>query len=244
MWKFSSIWNVADLGKIWTRKKTNGLKRSFLAVKSAAPTLEGKTMYMLAKLMANVAISNVCIIVEFARSSGHYKKYRESRCHWNLLSEFKEITNIFSTTWFPEISPRILLQSKYSTRIMFMWNMWKLHLACKGIESQGILLQSKYSTRIMFMWNIYEMFMWNGLNTRLLCPLPTNPHELIERFSCNLQEIDCVMDRCPTCCVTGIELQIQPWDNWLRQWKWKWTGDLFYLEKSRQGSDKSSADGQ
>ena len=52
-----------------------------------------------------------------------------------------------------------------------------------------------------------------GLNTRLLCPLPTNPHELIERFSCNLQEIDCVMDRCPTCCVAEIELQIQPSDS-------------------------------
>ena len=53
----------------------------------------------------------------------------------------------------------------------------------------------------------------DGLNTRLLCPLQTNPHELIERFSCNLQEIDCVMDRCPTCSVTEIKLQIQPWDS-------------------------------
>ena len=52
-----------------------------------------------------------------------------------------------------------------------------------------------------------------GLNTRLLCPLPTNPHELIERFSCKLQEIDCVMDRCPNCCVTEIELQIQSLDS-------------------------------
>ena len=37
----------------------------------------------------------------------------------------------------------------------------------------------------------------------------TNSHELIERFSCNLQEIDCVLDRCPICCVAEIELQIQ-----------------------------------
>ena len=29
--------------------------------------------------------------VEFARSSGHYKWYRESRCHRYLLSEFQEI---------------------------------------------------------------------------------------------------------------------------------------------------------
>ena len=43
--------------------KKNGLKHSFFAVKSATPTLEGKTMYMLAKLMANVAISNVCIYI-------------------------------------------------------------------------------------------------------------------------------------------------------------------------------------
>ena len=49
-----------------------------------------------------------------------------------------------------------------------------------------------------------------GLNTRLLFPLPTNPDELIERFSCNQQEIDCVMDRCPTCCLIEIKLQMQP----------------------------------
>ena len=52
-----------------------------------------------------------------------------------------------------------------------------------------------------------------GLNTRLPCPLPANPHELIERFSCNLQEIDCVMDRCCTCCVAEIELKILPSDS-------------------------------
>ena len=52
-----------------------------------------------------------------------------------------------------------------------------------------------------------------GLNTRLLCTLPANPHELIERFSCNLKEINCVIDRCPTCCVAEIELQIQPSDS-------------------------------
>ena len=45
-----------------------------------------------------------------------------------------------------------------------------------------------------------------GLNTRLLCPLPTNPHELINRFLCNVQEINCVMDRCPTCYGAEIEL--------------------------------------
>ena len=45
-----------------------------------------------------------------------------------------------------------------------------------------------------------------GLNTRLLCPLPTNPHELIKRFLCNVQEINCVMDRCPTCYGAEIEL--------------------------------------
>ena len=41
----------------------------------------------------------------------------------------------------------------------------------------------------------------------------TNSRELIERFSCNLQEIDCVLDRCPICCVAEIELQIQPSDS-------------------------------
>ena len=47
----------------------------------------------------------------------------------------------------------------------------------------------------------------------LLCPLPTNLHELIERFLSKLQEIDCIMDCCPTCCVAEIELQIQSLDS-------------------------------
>ena len=62
-------------------------------------------------------------IVEFAQSSGHYKRYRENRCHKYPQSEFQEIANIFSTLRFREISQGILLQSKYSTRIMFMLSM-------------------------------------------------------------------------------------------------------------------------
>ena len=42
-------------------EEKNGLKHSFITVKSVTPTLEGQTMYMLAKLMVNIAISNVCI---------------------------------------------------------------------------------------------------------------------------------------------------------------------------------------
>ena len=58
---------------------------------------------------------------------------------------------------------------------------------------------------------LYEVFencvlLVKGLNTRLPCPLSTNPYELMERFSCNLKQMDCVMDRCPTCCVAEIEL--------------------------------------
>ena len=39
---------------------------------------------------------------------------------------------------------------------------------------------------------IYEncVLLAKGLNTRLLCPLSANTHELIKRFSCNLQEMD------------------------------------------------------
>ena len=67
--------------------------------------------------------------------------------------------------------------------------------------------------------------------------------ELIERFSSNLQEMDCVMDHCPTCCVAEIELQIQP----------SYSSDLadeneseqviyFAWKKNRQESDEGSAD--
>ena len=52
-----------------------------------------------------------------------------------------------------------------------------------------------------------------GLNNRLLRPLPTNPHDLIERFSCNLEEIECVLDRCPICRVAEIDLEKQPSDD-------------------------------
>ena len=52
-----------------------------------------------------------------------------------------------------------------------------------------------------------------GLNNRLLRPLPTNPHDLIERFSCNLKEINCVMDRCAICPVAEINLEKQPSDD-------------------------------
>ena len=70
-------------------KKKNGLKHSFLAVTSATPTLEEKTMYMLAKLVANVCICcNVCIYNFQQRLyllwnlreliyCEHYKLYRE-----------------------------------------------------------------------------------------------------------------------------------------------------------------------
>ena len=84
-----------------------------------------------------ITISNVCIycgicailfIVDIINGTG------KSRCHRYLLSEFQEITNIFWTIWYRQISQGILSQSKYSSRMMCMWNMWKLRLACKGIE--------------------------------------------------------------------------------------------------------------
>ena len=59
MWKFLSMRKVADLGEILTRKKNNGL---FLSCTDASYTSpEGKTMYVLATLMVNVAISNLCV---------------------------------------------------------------------------------------------------------------------------------------------------------------------------------------
>ena len=52
-----------------------------------------------------------------------------------------------------------------------------------------------------------------GLNNRLQRPLPTNPHDLIERFSSNLEEINCVIGRCPICRVAEIDLEKQPSDD-------------------------------
>ena len=40
-----------------------------------------------------------------------------------------------------------------------------------------------------------------GLNGRLVEPLPTNPHDLVETFCCNSDEPNCIHDMCPLCCV-------------------------------------------
>ena len=45
----------------YLNNEKNGLKHSFLTVKSATPNLEGKTMHILAKLMTNIAINNICL---------------------------------------------------------------------------------------------------------------------------------------------------------------------------------------
>ena len=37
-------------------------------------------------------------------------------------------------------------------------------------------------------------------------PLPTNPHDLVEKFACNLEDKACAMDRCLTCCAAEINL--------------------------------------
>ena len=85
--------------------------------------------------------------------------------------------NILSTIWLNEISQGTLLQSKYSN----CYNQNIRHGSCLCEICENCVLFAK------------------ALNTRLLCPLPTNSHELIARFSCNLQVIVCVMDRCCTC---------------------------------------------
>ena len=138
MWKFPSMWNVADLGKILMMKTKKWLE-TFLSRSDISYTnSERKDHVYVAKIVGKRRYKHGVItfvfIVEFVRSSGHYKGYRESRCHRYILLEFQEITSIISTIWFREISQSILLQSKYSTQIIFIGNMWKLCLACKGTK--------------------------------------------------------------------------------------------------------------
>ena len=104
--------------------------------------------------------------MEFVRSSGYYKRYRESRCHRHLVSEFQEIIN------FSQLYDFVKHHKEYC------YNQDIPHGLCLCEVYENWVLLSK------------------GLNARLLCPLPTNLHELIKRFSCNLQETDCVIDRC------------------------------------------------
>ena len=45
-----------------------------------------------------------------------------------------------------------------------------------------------------------------GLSPKFEQPLPTNPHDLVEKFACNLEDKACAMDRCLTCCAAEINL--------------------------------------
>ena len=153
MWKFPSIRNVADLGKIWTRKKKNGLKHSFFPVTSATPSLEGKTMYMLARLMANLAISNVCIYCDLLDIINGTGKVDVADTFYQNFKKLLTLSQLYDFM-------------KYHKEYCYNQNI--SHESCLREICENCVLLTK------------------GLNTRLLCLLPTNPHELIERFSCSL----------------------------------------------------------
>ena len=38
-----------------------------------------------------------------------------------------------------------------------------------------------------------------GLNNKLEDPLPTNPHDLVEKFACNLNIRKCALNQCESC---------------------------------------------
>ena len=44
-----------------------------------------------------------------------------------------------------------------------------------------------------------------GLNKKLKDPLPTNPHDLVEKFACNLEVRDCVFNHCESCCSSVLD---------------------------------------
>ena len=120
---------------------------------SATPSLEGKTMYMLARLMANLAISNVCIYCDLLDIINGTGKVDVAD---TFYQNFKKLLTLSQLYGF----------MKYHKEYCYNQNISHESCLCEICENCVLLTK--------------------GLNTRLLCLLPTNPHELIERFSCSL----------------------------------------------------------
>ena len=132
MWKFPSIRNVADLEKIDLNEEEKKWLETFLyrnEVNYTNPRRKGhvyvgkidderrykQRLYLLRYLRD---------LLDFIKGTGKV----------DVTESFYQDLKKLSTIWFPEISQGILLQSKYFTRIIFVWNVWKLRLVCKGIE--------------------------------------------------------------------------------------------------------------
>ena len=133
MGTFPSIRNVAGLGKIRTKRKKMAWNILFSQWRQLhqpwkkRPCICWQSWWQTSVFIATsvfITISNVCIycgicanlfIVNIINCTG------KSRCHRYLLSEFQEITNIFSTIWYRQISQGMLSQSKHSSRMMCMW---------------------------------------------------------------------------------------------------------------------------
>ena len=115
--------------------------------------------------------------------------------YWNL----RDLLDIMSGTGKVDVTDTFYQNFKKLLTFSQLYDFLKYHKEYCYNQNipHGSCLSERYENCVLFA---------KGLNTRLLCPLITNPHELIEWFSCNLQEIDCLMDRCHTCCVAEIEL--------------------------------------
>ena len=121
---------------------------------------------MLAKLMANVTKQRLYLL-------------------WNLC----DLLDIINVTGKVDVTDTLYQNFKKLLTFSQLYDFVKHHKEyCYNQDiPHGLCLCEVYENCVLLS---------KGLNARLLCPLPTNLHELIKRFSCNLQEIDCVIDRC------------------------------------------------
>ena len=184
MWKSPSIRNVADRGKIWMRKKKKWLE-TFLFRIDVSCTNPGRKDH--------VYVSKI----------DDERRYKQ---RLYLLWTLRDLLDIINRTGKVDVTDTFYQNFKKFLTFSQLYDFVKYHK--EHCYNQNIPHGS-------CLCEICEncVLVAKGFNTRLLYPLPTNPYELIERFSWNLQEIDCIMDRCPTCCVAEIELQIQPSDS-------------------------------
>ena len=150
--RIPSIRNVADLRKIWTRKKKNGLKHSFFAVKSVTPTLEGKTIYV-------------------GKIDGERRYNQRLKLLWNL----HDLLDIINSTGKVDVTDTFYQNFKKLLTFSQLYEFLKYHMEyCynQNIPHGSCLCEICGNCVLLA----------KGLNTRLLYPLSTNPHELTRGF--------------------------------------------------------------
>ena len=191
--------------KLFTNKQT--LHRSLSRADNHVPRSLYKKTEIIEKLLEKYHVK-----IPFNKKRGRPRKVLNKEK--KQLETFLSLSDVSYTN--PGRKDHVYVGKTDDERLYLLWNLRDLLDTINYQDFKKLLTFSqlhdfaKYHKKYCYNQNIPHgsclceicencFLLAKGLNTGLLCQLPTNPHELIERFSCNLQEIDCAVDRCPIC---------------------------------------------